>query len=118
MKKYIILILSVSIQICLGIGYSWSTFVPALKQNFGLTITQTQTIFGIGSLIITLCIFVGGRIQDCLGPRIPVLIGGIIFSGSYILAGYSSGSYHALLLLIGFCAERAVDFFHSQLAIK
>jgi OFA family oxalate/formate antiporter-like MFS transporter len=108
MKKYVILIVAVLIQICLGVGYSWSTFVPALKQNFGLTITQTQTIFGIGSLIITLCIFAGGRIQDRLGPRIPVFIGGIIFSGSYILAGFSSGSYYALLLLIGFCAAIGV----------
>ncbi len=51
MKKYVILIVAVLIQICIGVGYSWSTFVPALKQTFGLSITQTQTIFGIGSLI-------------------------------------------------------------------
>jgi OFA family oxalate/formate antiporter-like MFS transporter len=103
MQKYIILISSVLIQICLGVGYSWSTFVPALKQTFGLSVTQTQTIFGTGSLIITLCIFAGGRIQDRFGPRIPVLAGGIIFGGSYIAAGYSSGSYPSLLLLIGVC---------------
>jgi OFA family oxalate/formate antiporter-like MFS transporter len=103
MKKYVVLIVAVLIQICLGVGYSWSTFVPALKHDFGLTIAQTQTIFGTGSFIITLFIFVGGRIQDRLGPRIPVIVGGIIFSASYILAGYSSGSYPALLFLIGFC---------------
>ena len=100
--------LAVLIQICLGVGYSWSTFVPALKQTFGLSITQTQTIFGTGSLIITLCIFAGGRIQDRLGPRIPVIIGGIIFGSSYILAGFSSGSYPALHLLIGVCAAIGV----------
>ena len=108
MKKYLILVLSVLIQICLGVGYSWSTFVPPLKQNFGLTIAQTQTIFGIGSLIITLCIFAGGRIQDRLGPRIPVFIGGIILGSSYILAGCSSGSYSALRLFIGICAAIGV----------
>lgn len=108
MKKYIILTVSVLIQICLGVGYSWSTFVPALKQTFGLSITQTQAIFGIGSLIITLCIFVGGRIQDRFGPRIPVFIGGIIMGSSYFFAGYSNGSYHALLSLIGFCAAIGV----------
>lgn len=108
MKKYIILTSAVLIQICLGVGYSWSTFVPALKQTFGLSITQTQTIFGTGSLIITLCIFIGGRIQDRLGPRIPVLAGGILFACSYIAAGYSSGSYPALLVLIGFCAAIGV----------
>ena len=108
MKKYVILIVAVLIQICIGVGYSWSTFVPALKKTFGLSITQTQTIFGIGSLIITLFIFVGGRIQDRLGPRIPVVVGGIILGSSYILAGCSNGSYLALLLLIGVCAAIGV----------
>ena len=108
MQKYVILIVAVIIQLCLGAGYSWSTFVPALKQNFGLTTAQTQVIFGMGSLAATLLIFLGGRIQDRLGPRIPAVIGGIIFGSSYILAGYSSGSYPALLIFIGICAPVGV----------
>jgi OFA family oxalate/formate antiporter-like MFS transporter len=104
MQKYIILIAAVFIQLSLGAGYAWSTFVPALKQNFGLSIAQTQTIFGTGSLVATLLIFVGGRIQDRFGPRIPTLIGGTIFGCGYLLAGYSSGSYPMLLLFIGVCA--------------
>jgi len=99
---------AILIQICLGVGYSWSTFVPALKQTFGLSIAQTQTIFGTSSLVITLFIFFGGRIQDRLGPRIPIFIGGIILGSSYILAGCSGGSYHTLLFLIGFCAAIGV----------
>jgi OFA family oxalate/formate antiporter-like MFS transporter len=108
MQKYVILIASVFIQLSLGAGYAWSTFVPALKQNFGFSIAQTQTIFGTGSLAATLLIFIGGRIQDRFGPRIPTLIGGIIFGSSYILAGYSSGSYPLLLLFIGVCAPVGV----------
>ena len=108
MQKYIILIAAVFVQLSIGAGYAWSTFVPALKQNFGLTIAQTQTIFGTGSLVITLFIFVGGRIQDCFGPRIPTLVGGTIFGTSYILAGYSGGSYPLLLFFIGICAAVGV----------
>src|SRR4030042_6501733 len=108
MQKYIVLIAAVFIQLSLGAGYSWSTFVPALKQNFGLTTAQTQVIFGTGSLAATFLIFLGGRIQDRLGPKIPAFIGGIIFSSSYILAGYSSGSYPALLLLLGLMAPAGV----------
>ena len=101
MNKYIILLVAVVIQLCLGASYAWSTFVPALKQDFGLTTAQTQTIFGLSSLVCTLFIFVGGRIQDRLGPLIPAVCGGIIFGCGYILAGYSGGSYPALLLFIG-----------------
>ncbi len=108
MQKYVVLIAAVFIQLSLGAGYSWSTFVPALKQNFGLTTAQTQAIFGTGSLAATFLIFLGGRIQDRLGPRIPAFIGGIIFGSSYILASYSSGSYPALLLFIGIFAPIGV----------
>jgi OFA family oxalate/formate antiporter-like MFS transporter len=78
MKKYIILIVAVFIQLGLDAGYAWSTFVPTLKQDFGLTTAQTQTIFGLSSLVSTLFIFAGGRIQDRLGPRITAVIGGIL----------------------------------------
>ena len=101
MKKYIILIVAVVIQLCLGASYAWSTFVPALKEDFGLTTAQTQTIFGLSSLVCALLIFAGGRIQDRLGPRIPAVSGGIIYGFGYILAGYSDGSYSALLISIG-----------------
>ena len=108
MQKYIILIAAFFIQLCLGAGYSWSTFVPALKEFYGLTTAQTQSIFGTGSLAATILIFLGGRIQDRLGPKIPAFIGGIIFSSSYILAGYSSGSYPALFIFLGILAPAGV----------
>ena len=88
-------------QLCLGASYAWSTFVPVLKQSYGFSIAQTQTIFGTAILMITLFMFVGGRIQDKIGPRIPTLCGGIIFGASYIFAGYSSGTYLALFTFIG-----------------
>ncbi|PKN70805.1 MAG: hypothetical protein CVU54_03980 [Deltaproteobacteria bacterium HGW-Deltaproteobacteria-12] len=101
MKKYLILIAAVFIQVCLGAIYSWSTFIPALKQHYGFSITQTQTIFSAVSITMTILIVVGGRIQDAIGPRIPAVLGGIILGASYILAGYSNGSYPMLFLLIG-----------------
>jgi MFS transporter, OFA family, oxalate/formate antiporter len=101
MKKYFILIVAVFIQLGLGASYAWSTFVPALKQGFNLTTAQTQTIFGVSSLVSTLLIFAGGRIQDRLGLLIPAVVGGIIYGFGYILAGYSGGSFPALLLSIG-----------------
>jgi hypothetical protein len=65
--------LSVLIQICLGVGYSWSSFVPALKHNFGLTIAETQTIFGISSLIITLSGAVCSATQQISVFQLPLL---------------------------------------------
>lgn len=101
MKKYLILVAAFLIMLVLGTTYSWSTFVPSLKLKYGFSIAQTQTIFGTVCLMFTLFLFMGGRLQDRIGPRIPALLGGIIFSTGYILAGYSSGTFLALEIFIG-----------------
>lgn len=101
MIKYSILVAAVLMQICLGANYAWSTFVPALKSDYGLSITQTQTIFGTISLVLTGVMFFAGRLQDAVGPRIPSLIGGFIFGASYFAAGFSSGSFGWLEVLVG-----------------
>jgi OFA family oxalate/formate antiporter-like MFS transporter len=101
MYRYLILAAAVLMQVCLGANYAWSTFVPALKSDYGLTITQTQTIFGTISLVLTCVMFFAGRLQDAVGPRIPSLIGGLIFGASYIAASFSSGSFARLEVLVG-----------------
>jgi len=103
MKKYIVLIASLLMMLSLGIYLAWSTFVPALKQVYGLSIAQTQTVFGTYVLVVTVFILIGSWLSARIGPRITSFIGGIIFGLSYILAGYSDGSYHSLLVLIGIC---------------
>lgn len=101
MKRYIVLAASILIMLFIGFHMAWSTFVPVLRQTYGLTTAQTQTIFGTCVLFLTMFMFVGSQMEARIGPRITSLIGGIIYGTSYILAGYSSGSYTSLLLFIG-----------------
>jgi OFA family oxalate/formate antiporter-like MFS transporter len=101
MYKYLILVAAVLMQVCLGANYAWSTFVPALKSDYGLSITQTQTVFGTISLALTCVMFFAGRLQDVIGPRLPSLVGGLIFGVSYIVAGFSDGSFGRLELFVG-----------------
>lgn len=101
MKKYVILIASLLMMLSLGIYLAWSTFVPALKQGYGFSIAQTQTVFGTYVLVVTVFMLLGSQLSARIGPRITSFIGGIIFGTSYILAGYSNGSYPSLLVLIG-----------------
>ena len=85
----------------LGIYLSWSTFVPVLKQTYGFSIAQTQTVFGTAVLVMTCFMFLGSHLEARIGPRITCLIGGSIYGTSYILAGYSDGTYPSLLKFIG-----------------
>jgi OFA family oxalate/formate antiporter-like MFS transporter len=110
MKKYIILIAAVLMMLFVGIHLAWSTFVPILKQSYGFSIAQTQTVFGTAILVMTCFMFVGSHLEARIGPRITSLIGGIIYGTSYILAGYSDGSYLSLLVLIGICSVIGAGF--------
>jgi len=102
MKKYVILISGLIMMLCLGTNYAWSTFVPILKLKYHLSTAQTQAIYGTVILMFSLFAFIGGRLQDRIGPRIPAFLGGMIFSIGYILAGFSTGSYLSLQTFIGF----------------
>ncbi|OPY83855.1 MAG: Oxalate:formate antiporter [Smithella sp. PtaU1.Bin162] len=104
MKRYIILIAAFLMMLFIGFHLAWSTFVPVLKQNYGFSVAQTQTVFGTAIFVVTCFMFVGSKLETRIGPRITSFIGGIIYGASYILAGYSTGSYTSLLVLIGICS--------------
>ncbi len=101
MRKYLVLTAAVLMQCCLGSNYAWSVFVPLLVEQHGLSVTESQVIFGTVSLVFTVVFLLGGRLQDRFGPRPLALVGGTIFCLGYILAGHSDGSFRALWLFIG-----------------
>ena len=110
MRKYAVLTASVVIQMCLGGIYAWSAFVPALSGKYGLTGTQTQTIFGAVVAMLALSMLLSGRLQDRWGPRPVAMIGAGLYAGGYLLAGHSGGTYPLLLLGIGLIAGTGIGF--------
>ncbi len=97
--KYLILLASVVIQICLGGVYAWSSLVPALKESVHLSTAQTQIIFGVLFATFTVSMVVAGRLLDHLGPRVIAGIGGLFFGAGYLLASFSGG--HLAVMLVG-----------------
>lgn len=97
---YFVLFISVIIEICLGGVYAWSVFVTPLVDDYGLTTTQTQLIFGITFVIFTALTIWAGRLQDYYGPRVICPIGGLLLGLGYVIASYSGGNF--LLLLLGY----------------
>lgn len=97
MKKYLILISSVLIQLCLGGIYAWSSFVAALQNSHGLSSTQTQIIFGLTMLINTPVMLYAGRLLSSIGPRFTALVAGIFFGAGFLVAAFSGGNFWLLL---------------------
>lgn len=110
MKRALVLLAAVLIQTCLGGVYGWSTFVPALREEFGFSTGQTQIVFGLTIASFTVAMVLAGRLMAQWGPRIIGLIGGILFAAGYLLAARSTGDFPHLIVGIGLVAGASIGF--------
>jgi len=83
-SRTLTLISGALILFCLGIIYIWSIFnKPVSAYLGGADVSYT---FNIMLVTFVAGILIGGRIQDKKGPRIVVLVGGILFAAGILIA--------------------------------
>jgi OFA family oxalate/formate antiporter-like MFS transporter len=101
-KRWIILIASCFINLCVGSIYAWSVFASPmakyLSSTTGLALTagSLAIAFVITNSIAPITMISGGRINDMFGPKKVIFVGGLLFGGGMILAGYA----HSLGFLV------------------
>jgi len=78
-----------ALNIALGSYYAWSVFMPALEAEFHWTRTQTSLVSTINMVLLATMYNVAGTIINRLGARTIALIGGLLFSGGFMLASFS-----------------------------
>lgn len=108
--RYLILAASILIQTCVGGLYAWSSFVPALHDDYHLTMAQTQVLFGCLIAVFTLTTIYSGRLLHRRGPRLVASLGGLLFALGYLLASYSGGSFLKLFISISLIAGVGTGF--------
>lgn len=94
-KRWIILIASCFINLCIGSIYAWSVFAaPMAKYLSGVT-GQNLTpgalaiVFTVANSVGPITMITGGRINDLFGPKKVIFVGGILFGGGMILSGFA-----------------------------
>lgn len=103
MNRWIIVVASIFIQLCLGAIYAWSAFTNKLNgPPYNFTKTQTQIVFSVGLLMfaVIMALF-AGKWQKKAGPRVVALTGGIVLGAGYILAGLSGTNFLGILFGVG-----------------
>ncbi len=99
LKGYIVLVVAVVMQTCLGGVYAWSVFCGPLKAQFRFCDWQTQLVFGTTILTFTVSLVFTGRLQDRFGPRPLAVASGALLSAGYLTSWLGGSNY--LLLLLG-----------------
>ncbi len=109
-NRWIVLAAGCLIQTVLGGIYAWSTFVPYLARDYGLSTGQCGFVFGLTILTFASAMVLAGRIMVRKGPRFTALIAGGLFMLGYLLASMSNGSFALLLLSVGVIVGCGIGF--------
>lgn len=73
---------------CGALLYAWSVFIKPLNAEFGWNRADIALAFAIACLVFGLMTYPAGRLSDKYGPRIVVLIGGVILCIGFVLSGF------------------------------
>jgi len=105
MKRWIVVLGALLIQLCLGAIYAWGAFTKAIQDpsgEFGFSATEAQAIFAAGLATFAIVMILAGRWQDKIGPRKVAIMGGLILGLGYLLQGLLGGtSFWSMFFFIG-----------------
>lgn len=110
MRKYFTVIASFVIMLCIGSVYAWSIIAAELIEAYGFSAFQSQVIFGTLIATFPVTMIFAGRWGNRFKYRYFGYISGALFFGGYFLAGYSEGSFIAILIGIGVLSGIATGF--------
>lgn len=130
-RRWLILIASCFINLCIGSLYAWSVLAGPMAEylsqlnNITLTPRDLSIVFIIANSVGPITMIFGGKINDAFGPKIVILIGGLMFGGGMFLSGFAQSvnflifSYSILLglglgMVYGATISTSIKFFPDK----
>lgn len=87
--RWMFVILCMIINMCLGAVYAYSVFKGPLEQLFNATAKQGNMPFMVFIAVFAFFTFLAGKFIDKLGPKIVMIIGGIIVGLGWMLTKFA-----------------------------
>lgn len=128
-RRWVVLAASCLANLCIGSLYAWSVFSGPMAKYLstitGSEITSLAVIFSIANSIGPITMISGGFINDKLGPKWVIFIGGILFGSGMLLSGfarsvgilmitYGLGAGLGMGMVYGCTVSNAVKFFPDK----
>lgn len=101
------------INLAFGVLYAWSIFGAKLQETLGWSKTESSIPYTIAIIMFTIMMVPAGRLQDRIGPRWVVTIGGLLIGLGCILAGYTD-SLLGLSLTFGVLAGSGIGLGYAS----
>ena len=110
MKKYLTVVASFIIMLCLGSVYAWSIIASELINQYNFSASQAQIIFGSIIAVFPLTMIFVGQLGKKIKARYIAYFSGFLFFTGNITASYSNGNFLYILLGIGILTGIATGF--------
>lgn len=101
-NRWVIAIMGVLLQLCLGTVYAWSYFQKPLAETYHWGNSQVAWVFSLAILFLSLAAALGGALLPKVGPRRLAMLGGACFGVGYLLAAVALRIHSLPLLYLGY----------------
>lgn len=103
------------IGLVLGILYVWSVVKAGIPDAWGWTNADKALPYSIMAIAFSIAMVPAGRLQDRIGPRLIIMIGGFLCGLGCIICGLSGSSLLAYVIGFGIITGTGVGFGYSAL---
>ena len=112
-KRWMVLIASCLINLCIGALYAWSVFSSGMAEYLSsvnhsvITTSSLAIVFSIANTVGPITMIGGGKLVRSIGPRWIITMGGVCFGLGMIISGFAQ-SVGMLILGFGLCCGLAM----------
>ena len=95
-KRWLILAVCCLINLCVGSMYAWSVFAMPMEAHLNeidpvpLAAGAMSLVFTLSNAVGPVTMILGGKINDSIGPKMVLIVGGVMFGAGQIIAGFST----------------------------
>jgi len=108
-KKYLVLFGALIAQLTIAGLYAWSIFSSAIITEHGWTDNQVLLTYAVAQFIFAFSTIFSGKLVDKKGPKITLIIGGVLYGGGLMLSSLATTPF-MLVLTYGVMMGAGVGF--------
>lgn len=92
--RWIVLAASCFVNLCIGSLYAWSVFASPMGEHLsalaGADVGSLAVVFTVANAVGPITMISGGAVNDRIGPRWVILVGGALFGAGMIASGFAT----------------------------
>lgn len=104
-RRWLVLLASCVINLCIGALYAWSVFAAPMAAQLAeitgreIIAADLSIVFSVGNGLGFITMIAGGFLDKTIGPKRVIFVGGILFGFGFVICGFAS---NVMTLVVGY----------------